>query len=208
MKGLIKICGLAGAVDVEETLAAGPDAVGFVFWPKSPRAVTPEQVRDWTGRPGSVPVRKVGVFVDTPVDGIHRTVETAGLDVVQLHGPYAAEEIDRIRMPVWRVLHLDRMPDDWKTCRVEALLVDSGTAAMPGGTGVGVDAGRAREVVKESPFPVLLAGGLKADNVADVIKNVSPGGVDVSSGVEIRPGKKNPDAVKTFIRNARSAFSS
>lgn len=206
MKSVVKICGLANEADVAETAGLLPDAMGFIFWPKSKRGVTALEVAAWTRNRVPENIRKVGVFVDSSLEEILNTVETAGLDVVQLHGEYPAEVIEKISVPVWRVLHVDRLPADWNDVSVEALLVDSGTVQMPGGTGVQVDRDRARELVRTSKFPVLLAGGLKADTVSDIIKAVSPAGVDVSSGVELHPGKKDPDAVKRFLLNARSAF--
>jgi phosphoribosylanthranilate isomerase len=204
----VKICGLANAEDIHATVAAGPDAVGFVFWPRSPRGVTAEEVRTWTEDLAMKDVRKVGVFVDHSVEEIRRVVETAGLDVVQLHGPYTAEEISSLDLPVWRVLHADRLPEDWNRVPVEAVLLDSGTVDMPGGTGVQVNTARAIELIQKSNWPVLLAGGLKADKVGNVIETVRPSGVDVSSGVEALPGQKDLDAVRAFIKNARFAFSS
>ena len=185
-----------------------PDAIGFIFWPKSPRGVSAEEVAEWTN--GKVPngIRKVGVFVDTPVDEIHEIAAKAELDVIQLHGPYTPYEISDIDLPVWRVLHVDRLPEDWNEVDVEALLVDSGTIEIPGGTGMQVDLDRAKEMVKQSKFPVLLAGGLKPDTVGSVIESIGLHGVDVSSGVESRPGVKDMEAVRAFIQNARDAFSS
>lgn len=208
MNHLVKICGLANEQDVQETLSLRPDAVGFIFWPKSPRGVTAEEVAAWTR--GAIPdgIRKVGVFVDTPVAEIPVLAETAGLDVVQLHGAYSAEEISTLQVPVWRVLHADRLPEDWNEVPVEALLIDSGTVQMPGGTGVRVDTGRAGELTRQSRIPVVLAGGLNAGNVANAISEIQPDGVDVSSGVEAEPGKKDLKAVASFISESRTAFRS
>ena len=208
MKDLVKICGLARREDVAATLETEPDAMGFIFWPKSPRGVSAAEVRAWTGGRMRPPVRKVGVFVDSGVEEIEAVAREADLDVVQLHGPYSADQIRQITLPVWRVLHADRLPSDWNQVPVDALLLDSGTVEMPGGTGVRVDADRARDLIAQSKFPVLLAGGLKADNVRGLIQKVQPAGVDVSSGVESKPGHKNMSAVRAFIRNARQAFQS
>jgi phosphoribosylanthranilate isomerase len=206
MHSLVKICGLANEHDVIQTLELGPDAVGFILWPNSPRGVTPKQVAAWTN--GRMPegVRKVGVFVDTPVEEMVCIASEIELDVLQLHGEYTAKDIEVMTLPVWRVLHADRLPPDWNEVPVEALLLDSGTVEMPGGTGIRVDTNRAKEIIRQSKFPVLLAGGLKAGNVSSVIQHVVPAGVDVSSGVEAEPGRKDMAAVKAFLQNARSAF--
>lgn len=205
MSLLVKICGLACEGDVRETIEAGPDALGFIFWPKSPRAVTADQVAAWTK--GIVPagMRKVGVFVDASADEIRETVERAGLDVVQLHGEESIETIRQLDCPAWKAMHLDRLPSNWRELPVERILIDSGTVTMPGGTGLRVDTARARDFVCESKVPVVLAGGLKSGTVGKAIREVRPDGVDVSSGVEIEPGRKDMNAVRAFIRNARES---
>lgn len=202
MKCFIKICGLANAADVEATVACAPDALGFIFWAKSPRAVTPAQVGDWT-RDLPAGLRKVGVFVDALPEEIKRSAEMAGLDVIQLHGDQMFEDLG---LPVWKVLHLDRLPAGFENFPAEAYLIDSGTVDMPGGTGLRVDTERASAFVKQSKLPVVLAGGLKAGTVGNAIREVRPAGVDVSSGVELRPGQKDLGAVKDFIQQAREAF--
>ncbi|TAN38116.1 MAG: phosphoribosylanthranilate isomerase [Verrucomicrobia bacterium] len=219
----IKICGLANAADLAAVAALKPDALGFVLWPKSPRAVRPEQIAEWTRDlpPGLL---KIGVFVDPDADAIRRAVEIARLDVVQWHGfpklgksyttffqalektlsgvskvypPAAAPEAIR----VWTVVRLDREP---APAFVDAVVLDSYSPATPGGTGQTLDWTAARAFVAASTTKVLLAGGLRPENVAEAIRVVQPWGVDVSSGVEAQPGKKNLDAVKRFIELCRA----
>jgi phosphoribosylanthranilate isomerase len=206
----VKICGLANAEDVTAVAALRPDALGFVLWPKSPRAVRPEQIADWTRDlpPGLL---KVGVFVDADPYAIRRAVKIARLDVVQWHGfPKAGKahatlfqtlekELAGVAK-VWTVVRLDREP---APAFVDALLLDSYSPGTPGGTGQTLDWTVAREFVAASRTKVLLAGGLRAENVAEAIRTVRPWGVDVSSGVEAQPGKKNLDAVRRFIEAAR-----
>lgn len=205
MNSQVKICGLARVEDYFTAVEAGPDAVGFVFWPKSPRAARPSAVADWIRERPAPRVRKVGVFVNQPLTEVIHAVEKAGLDVVQLHGDEGVDYMEALPVPVWKGVHLDRLPGEWKTLPVEALLVDSGTKDMPGGTGVRVDVERAAAFVRTSPFPVWLAGGLKAGTVSRAIADVRPFGVDVSSGVERAPGEKNPEAVFAFVRAARTS---
>lgn len=205
MSGLVKICGLTRAVDVEVAVDAGADALGFNFWPPSPRAVTPGDVADWTR---GVHTLKVGVFVNQSVEDVRRAMETAGLDVAQLHGDEDANYMNTLGLSVWKAVHLDRLPAPLPAPPAEVLLVDSGTREMPGGTGVRVDVERARDFLLKTPHKVLLAGGLKADTVAQAVLDVRPFGVDVSSGVEVAPGKKDPGAVRAFVQNAREAFQS
>jgi phosphoribosylanthranilate isomerase len=145
------------------------------------------------------------VFVNASADELKRTAEIAGLDVIQLHGDESPEFAKSLELPVWKVLHLDRLPKGWEDFPAERYLIDSGTVDIPGGTGIQVDSARAREFVLKSKLPVMLAGGLKASTVGDAIKVVQPAGVDVASGVEQSPGKKNMQAVRDFIRNAREA---
>ncbi len=203
MSLFVKLCGLCREEDVRAAVAAGPDAIGFVFWPGSARAVKAGQVAAWTkGVAGPV---RVGVFVDQPVDEVCAAVEAAGLDVVQLHGKEDAAYICALGLPrVWKALHLDRLPEDWADLPVEAFLLDSGTAEMPGGTGLRVETERAEIFVANSPRPVLLAGGLTPGNVAEAVGEVKPWGVDVSSGVERAKGVKDAEALRAFVENARS----
>lgn len=206
MSGLVKICGLASGEDTRAVAAMSPDAMGFLFWPRSPRAVTAEQVAAWTA---DVPsgILKVGVFVNQPREELLRVAETAGLDVLQLHGEEDAALIRSLDRPVWKALHLDRLPEDWEELPVEALLIDSGTVEMPGGSGVRVDTVRAAAfIAAHANRNVLLAGGLKAGTVSDAVRSIRPFGVDVSSGVERGPGRKDLAAAQAFIQNARTAF--
>jgi phosphoribosylanthranilate isomerase len=211
MSVFIKICGLASAADVAAVAALKPDALGFVLWPKSPRAVRPGQIAEWTHDlpPGLL---KIGVFVEPDADAIQRAVEVARLDVVQWHGfPKLGKSYTQFFQTlektlsgvskVWTVVRLDREP---APAFVDAVVLDSYSPATPGGTGQTLDWAVAREFVAASPTKVLLAGGLRPENVAEAIRMVQPWGVDVSSGVEAEPGKKNLDAVKRFIATARA----
>lgn len=202
MTPFVKICGMANSSDMEATAALAPDAIGFVFWPRSPRAVDAEQVADWETPAG---ILRVGVFVDQPLEEVRRIAALARLDVAQLHGSEDAGYIRALGLSVWKALHVDRLPAGWAELPVERFLVDSGTLEMPGGTGIRVDIDTAAAFVNQSPRPVLLAGGLKWDTVRDSILAARPAGVDVSSGVESEPGRKDMRAVRRFIENARSA---
>jgi phosphoribosylanthranilate isomerase len=199
----VKICGLCRAGDVEAVGALAPDAMGFVFWPRSPRAVTPGQVGDWTrGLPPGI--RKVGVFVDASVTEIRRAVDEAGLDVVQLHGAETPELCKAFDVPVWKALHLDRLPDGpLSGYPVDAFLVDSYSSTSPGGTGIAADWQAAAAFVEDAPRRVLLAGGLTPRTVREAIRVVGPWGVDVSSGVEAAPGRKDMHRVGAFIEQCR-----
>ncbi len=185
--------------------ALGPDALGFVFWKGSPRCVAPGDVRAWTRDLGAE-VLKVGVFVDLPPTLVGAAAEEAGLDVVQLHGTAGTQAV-RVAWPrVWQVVHLDAGAEpagaDWGA---EAFVVDSRTEERPGGTGRTCDWDRAASFVARSVRPVVLAGGLSPDNVAAAVRRVRPWGVDVSTGVEAAPGRKDIAKVEAFVAACRSA---
>jgi phosphoribosylanthranilate isomerase len=202
----VKICGLANAEDVRAVAAMEPDAIGFIFYPKSPRGVLPEQVKTWVaGLPASL--IKVGVFVDESAEMVNRTLRQAGLDVAQLHGRETPATCDAVDAVTWKAVNLRDFPDPdaLKPYHVDAFLIDGYTETMPGGTGTKVDWERAAVYGHKLQSPMLLAGGLRADNVADAIRRVTPWGVDVSSGVEIDPGRKDLHKVRQFITIARGS---
>ncbi|MBU1693141.1 MAG: phosphoribosylanthranilate isomerase [Verrucomicrobia bacterium] len=213
MSLFVKICGLCSESDVRAVAGLGPDAMGFVFWPGSKRAVVPADVAAWTRDlpPG---ILKVGVFVDASPEELEQTVREAGLDVVQLHFFQCLEKA-RENFPMigkkiqnfskhWKVVYLDQSePGTEETAFVDAFLVDHYSAVSPGGTGQVADWAAARDFVRRCAKPVVLAGGLTPDNVAEAIRAVRPWGVDVSSGVELSPGRKDLKKVERFIKICR-----
>ncbi len=200
----VKICGLCDPTDLEGVLACAPDAIGFVFWPPSPRAVTPERVREWTASWPSEALR-VGVFVNASADEVARAADLARLDVIQLHAAGDPSPYRRGDRLLWQVRRLAEGPTmDNNIAAPDAYVLDSATPARPGGTGIPVDWDRAADFVRGANRPVLLAGGLTPANVADAARRVAPWGVDVSSGVEARPGRKDLEKVREFIRQCRA----
>ncbi len=205
MKHFVKICGLTSEGEVDAVAALQPDAIGFVFWPGSKRFVHAEDVAVWT-RDLPATIRKVGVFSDAEADDILRTMELANLDIAQLHGTEQPADFLNFPHPLWRAVRLmanrqEGPPDRWS---VDAFLVDSYDARAPGGTGVLTDWNAARYFVEHSVKPVILAGGLTPENVRDALASVKPWGVDVSSGVETEPGRKDIEKVKRFIEQCRA----
>lgn len=205
MKVFVKICGLARAEDVLAAAELRPDALGFVFHPPSPRAVTPQAVADWTADlpPGLL---KVGVFVDWPPERVADCCAIAGLDIAQLHGAESPETAARSWPRTWKALAVNGTLDEraragWPC---EALLLDTPGGAMPGGTGRAADWTRAAAFVQNARLQVILAGGLNPENVEAAVRAVSPWGVDTSSGVEYAPGRKDPARMKDFIALCRS----
>jgi phosphoribosylanthranilate isomerase len=215
----IKICGNTTREDALLAASCGADAVGFVFAP-SPRRVTAEVVSRITPYlPDDVD--KFGVFVDASFDEIASTVEECGLTGVQLHSDMDVavrlrERFDRksdgAHLQILRVLHYsDRLEDELEAigqdCEIDAILIDSKTAKAVGGTGVRYDWQRAgTSFIAVAPhLRLIAAGGLKPENVAEAIYAMQPWGVDVASGVEREPGRKDPARVKNFILQARLA---
>lgn len=218
----IKICGITSLEDAQFAVAAGADAVGFVF-AASPRRVSVETVRAITRRlPQSV--EKIGVFVDASLAAMADAIQTGDLTGVQLHCENsegmaqglrdAARKISR-ELRIVRVLHYGADTARFRSqlrnlCAehaIDAVLLDTRVAGKPGGTGVPFDwqAARATLLAEAPHLPLIAAGGLHADNVREAISILRPWGVDVSSGVEMTPGRKDPARVTAFIRAARAA---
>lgn len=196
----LKVCGLTTPEDAVHAAACGATALGVVFAPSSPRCVTPDRARDIVEAvPTDVPV--VGVFVDAPLEDIVATVAHTGIRIVQLHGDEPEGFAAVLKMPVIKAVGVDASPAAWIGA---TLLVDAMSGAQRGGTGVRVDWQKAAALARDRR--VVLAGGLTAGNVADAIATVRPHGVDVSSGVEAGPGRKDPDKVARFLDSARKAF--
>ena len=202
----IKICGLTNAEDAQAAAEAGADALGFVFYRKSPRYVELPVAKAIISRlpPFVLPV---GVFVNEQVKVVRDIMDECGLAFAQLHGDESASYCDSLARPVLRAIRLQGRGDllalaEYKgRVQVRGFLVDAFSERAYGGTGRLVDWTLAAEAAKATH--ILLAGGLTPDNVQEAIRQVRPYGVDVSSGVEASPGKKDPEKVKAFIRAAR-----
>jgi len=188
---LVKICGITRLEDAETAVALGAGAIGFVFWPKSPRSVDPERARAIAA---ALPpfVTTIGVFVNQAPAVINEVAARVGLAGVQLHGDEAVDVLEQIERPVVKAFAMGATArieeaDTWPA-RVR-LLIDVHDPDQRGGTGKTVDWNQAAAIAARRP--VLLAGGLNAGNVADAIHQVRPFGIDVSSGVESSPGVKD-----------------
>jgi len=222
----IKICGNTTLEDALLAADAGADAIGFVF-ATSPRRVTaghiaaimPEMPADLT---------KIGIFSTQDCDDIVSALQSAGLHGGQLHGELdfsLAEKLRRHFGPAFfliQTLHWDINSDPFRAedrlrnelravarhSDIDAILLDTRTATASGGTGKTLDWSRAADVLAaEAGHPrIILAGGLHPGNVREAILALRPWGVDVSSGVETRPGRKHPEFVSNFVRAARGAF--
>lgn len=200
----IKVCGITRLTDALHAVRHGATAVGFVFWPRSPRFIEPGSAAEIVSQLPST-VMAVGVFVNESVDGIRSVVAKTGISVVQLHGDEPPAYAEALGWPVMRSVTLDDAEDTCAAWPAETtLLLDAGDRTRRGGTGQTVDWARAAELAENRR--VVLAGGLTPENVAEAIAMVRPYGVDVSSGVEEGPGVKDFEKVAQFLAAARNAF--
>ena len=200
----VKICGITNLDDALAAVEAGADALGFMFYEKSPRHISFKAAQDIIRRLPPF-VAKVGVFVDSPEEAVRRGVEECGIDTLQFHGG-ETPEFCRAFTPLkvykaFRVQNLESLAalPDYQT---DAWLLDGFAPDKLGGTGAKFNWDLAVEARKLGR-PIILAGGLTPENVAHAVRQVQPYGVDVSSGVESAPGKKDPAKVREFIVAAK-----
>lgn len=200
----VKICGITNTPDALTAAEAGADALGFMFYEKSPRHVSVRQAAEII-RELPPFVLKVGVFVDASEDLVMRAIGDCGLNLLQFHGneePEYCTQFGLMSMKAFRIRDtesLKKLPD----YRTDAWLLDGYVADKLGGTGERFNWDLAIEAKKAGRL-IFLAGGLTPANVADAVRKVQPYGVDVSSGVESEPGKKDHAKVQEFIKAARS----
>ncbi len=202
----VKICGLTRAQDVELACVLGADYLGFNFAAASPRRVTLERARDLAGitSPG---VLRVGVFVDESAEEIRAASAAARLDLVQIHRPLSAKDLEEAPVPVIAVVGVSRngadVPGPELLARCRAVLCDTAVAGKSGGTGLAFDWSLLSGT--DWPVPVILAGGLECGNVGEAIARVHPAAVDVASGVESSPGVKDETKMRLFFEAVRRA---
>ncbi len=197
----VKICGLTLPHEAAQCAGLGADAIGVVFFQKSPRHLTADQARAVV-RALPETVAAVGVFVDATFSYIMARVERCGLSMVQLHGRESARLAARLRaegVGVIKVLFVDGRPgfDDALEFDVDGYLVECTKGPLPGGNAMAWDWGAARAFGHRQLL--VLAGGLSPDNVAEAVRAALPAAIDVSSGVEMSPGRKDPDKVARLI---------
>ena len=204
----IKFCGVTALDDAELAVAAGAWAIGLIFWPRSPRRCDPDAAAEIAAAVKRR-VEVAGVFVNATLDHIGETAEATGVTMLQLHGDegpaYCAEAARRTGCKVIKAMRVRSGAD------VQALasfhtdyhLLDSYTAGVPGGTGETF----AWEIARahRGPVPVILSGGLDPGNVGEAIADVRPFAVDVASGVERAPGRKDPEKLRAFATAVRAA---
>lgn len=199
----VKICGITSIEDALAAVSAGADALGFVFYAKSPRAVSPEQARAIIR---CLPpfVTTVGLFVNAERVKIESIALSCGLDAIQLHGDEAPQAC---LFPGYRVIKALRVKDaasleQASAYQVSGLLLDAWSERVYGGSGEAFDWTLLKDFANRQP--VILAGGLNPENVVRAIQQVRPYAVDASSGVEMAPGKKDVSKLAEFMRQVRS----
>jgi phosphoribosylanthranilate isomerase len=210
-----KICGITNLEDALTAVGAGADALGFVFYESSPRRIDPEAARKIVKELPEM-IEKVGVFVNQTEESICVLADAAGLTAVQLHGdnedPHVADLIaerrPHLKVVVGISMHHPK-PEGWAMMWhpdvVHAFLVDSGNSSNYGGTGKTFDWQASQRSIEEIARlgRVVVAGGLTPGNVTAAIRMLRPWGVDVASGVETRPGKKDREKVRAFVAAVR-----
>lgn len=203
----IKICGITRQEDALAAVAAGADAVGFVFYPGSPRAISIERAADIMQ---SLPpfVTTVGLVVDMPRRELEALLGKLPLDLLQFHGNETAEECSVYGRPYIKAIRVGSGESVTEAMQsfpsARGILLDTYVKGVPGGTGKAFDWSL---VPRHAGVPIVLAGGLTPDNVAEAVFRVRPYAVDVSGGVEIQAGVKDVAKLQAFIRAVRSACS-
>ncbi|MBM4143878.1 MAG: phosphoribosylanthranilate isomerase [Lentisphaerae bacterium] len=199
----VKICGLTNQADARHALACGADYLGFVLYAGSPRGITPGAMRRILDGLGGT-ARAVAVFVNENAAVVRKVAEDCGLYAAQTHGDEDPAEFAALPVPVWRAVRMENGvwrpdPGAWPA---ERYLVDASVPGAYGGTGVAADWDAAARLARSAPL--MLAGGLTPENVAEAVRLVRPLGVDVVSGVEASPGRKDPVKVRRFISEAKA----
>ncbi|MDP2144016.1 MAG: phosphoribosylanthranilate isomerase [Gallionella sp.] len=196
----VKICGITRAEDAQAVAASGADAIGFVFYAKSPRHVNAEQAARLVA---ALPpfVTTVGLFVDADAAFVHEVLAAVPLDVLQFHGDESPEYCAQFGRPYLKAIRVkagvDLLQCAARYSAAQALLLDAHVEGIPGGTGTAFDW---TLIPGQLPLPVILSGGLDAENVAEGIRQVRPYAVDVSSGVEAAKGIKDAAKIAAFMQ--------
>lgn len=202
----IKICGIKTLDDALAAIDAGADYLGFNFYPKSIRFVEKRTCAEITSvlRKEYPQIKLVGVLVNSSVEEVKNILQTCSLDMVQLHGDETSEMLKALDGKAFKAFRgIPESVDGFARSESPAFLLDASVNGVYGGSGVTADWDGAAELAKK--YPLLLAGGLTPENVAEAVGRVKPWGVDVASGVESALGKKDPSKMKAFVQAVRDA---
>lgn len=200
----IKICGIKTLTDALAAIQAGADYLGFNFYPKSLRFVEKSACAEIVSvlQREHPQIKLVGVFVNASAEEIQATMEACGLSLAQLHGDESVEILKRLDGKAFKAFRgIPESVDEFARNQPPAFLLDASVKGVYGGSGVTTDWDKAAELANKYPF--FLAGGLTPENVAEAIRRVKPWGVDVASGVESAPGKKDAKKMARFVREVK-----
>lgn len=206
MRTRIKICGITRAEDGEAAVRFGADAIGFLYWERSPRYITPARAKPIVCAAGPF-VTTVGVFVNPSRDEVERAIRESGISMLQFHGEEAPDFCAGFGMPYLKAFKVGQQANLLKSagahCAAAGWLFDAFDEVQVGGTGQPFDWNL---IPRHLDRPLVLSGGLKADNIGAAIRRLRPFAVDVSSGVEsISKGIKDPAKIAAFVQGVRSA---
>jgi phosphoribosylanthranilate isomerase len=200
----IKICGITRYEDAKVAAGLGVDALGFIFYPKSPRYVAPDAAAAIIKQLPPF-VSRVGVFVDEEIEKVVAIARATGIDTIQLHGAESPRYCLTMPLPVIKAFSIDPASDLslLEQYTTAGFLLDTWSANRRGGTGKTFDWSIARTATIKYPR-VILAGGLNPQNIEEAVSTVLPYGVDINSGVEIKPGIKNPRKMRDAVQTVRA----
>jgi len=202
----IKICGIKTLNDALAAVDAGADYMGFNFYPKSVRFIEKDACAEITSvlKKEDPQIKLVGVFVNSSVKDVKDILNTCSLDLAQLHGDETAETFTQLDGRAFKAFRgIPETIKGFERQEAPAFLVDASVKGVYGGSGVTADWNGAAELAKK--YPLLLAGGLTPENVAEAVRRVQPWGVDVASGVESTPGVKDAEKVVEFVKAVRAS---
>lgn len=200
----VKICGITRDQDAQDAVAAGADALGFVFYPKSPRYVRPEIARDIIQ---NLPpfVTCIGLFVDAPREEVAQVAERSCINMIQFHGNESSDYCESFSLPYIKAVRFESNEQVQEVVdqhpQARAVLVDAFVPGIPGGTGQTFD----WDELGTFSMPLILAGGLRPENVRSAIHKLRPYAVDVSGGVELEKGIKDSQKIQNFIKEVSCA---
>ena len=201
---IVKICGIKILKDALTAIEAGANYLGFNFYPKSVRFIEKSACAEITSvlKREHPQIKLVGVFVNLSVEAIKDIMQTCYLDLAQLHGDETPEIFSQLTPHAFRAFRgIPESNAGYERNEAPFMLIDAAVKGVYGGSGVTADWTAAAKLAQQ--YPLLLAGGLTPENVADAVCQVNPWGVDVASGVESAPGEKDPEKMSAFVKAVR-----
>ncbi|MCL4268901.1 MAG: phosphoribosylanthranilate isomerase [Anaerolineales bacterium] len=204
---IVKICGIKTLKDAQAAINAGADYLGFNFHPKSVRFIEKSACAEIASvlKREHPQVKLVGVFVNSPVDEMKNILQTCHLDLTQLHGDETPEIFAQLAPHAFRAFRgIPESNAGYERSEAPFMLIDAAVKGVYGGSGVTADWTAAAKLAQQ--YPLLLAGGLTPENVADAVRQVNPWGVDVASGVESAPGEKDAGKMSVFVKAAKQTM--